>query len=116
MSMDVFHRSDVVYEVLDAGAFIVGSSTLNNNMLPGMADILTYLKGLRPANLLSAAFGSYGWSGEAPGQIMDILKEMKTEAVGEMVRVKHRPDRDVLSACYSLGELIGRELRKKVEA
>jgi len=36
----------VVYEILDAGALLVGSSTLNNHMLPQIADILTYLKGL----------------------------------------------------------------------
>ena len=34
MSMDEVHRSDVVYELLGAGALAVGSSTLNNNMLP----------------------------------------------------------------------------------
>ncbi len=116
MSMDAFHRSDVAFEVLDAGALVVGSSTLNNNMLPGMADILTYIKGLRPGNLIGTAFGSYGWSGEAAGQIMDILTEMKTEPFGDILRVKHRPDREVLAGCYSLGESIGRELRKKVEA
>jgi flavorubredoxin len=64
MSMDAAHRSDVAYEILDAGALVVGSSTLNNNMLPGMADIMTYLRGLRPANLMGTAFGSFGWSGE----------------------------------------------------
>ena len=84
-------------------------------MLPGMADILTYLKGLRPANLIGTTFGSYGWSGEAAGQIMDILKEMKVESVGEMLRVKHRPDREVLGRCRSLGEAVGCELRKKVK-
>jgi flavorubredoxin len=48
MSMDEVHRSDVVYELLCAGAIAVGSSTLNNNLLPGMADVLTYLRGLKP--------------------------------------------------------------------
>ncbi|MGD0276851.1 MAG: FprA family A-type flavoprotein, partial [Syntrophales bacterium] len=58
MSMNQFHRSDVVYEMLDAGAIAVGSPTLNNHILPQMADILTYLKGLKPTNLLGAVFGS----------------------------------------------------------
>jgi len=114
MSMDAFHRSDFAYEVLDAGALVVGSSTLNNNLLPGMADILTYLRGLRPANLIGTAFGSYGWSGEAAGQIMEFLKELKVEPVGDILRVKHRPDREALAGCTALGEAIGRELRNKV--
>ena len=82
MSMDEVHRSDVVYELLGAGALAVGSSTLNNHMLPNMADILTYLKGLKPKNLIGAAFGSYGWSGEAVKQIEEILAEMKVEKRG----------------------------------
>ena len=115
MSMDAVHRSDVAYEVLDAGALVVGSSTLNNQMLPGMADILTYLKGLRPANLIGTAFGSYGWSGEAAGQVMDILKEMKVEPVGDVLRVKHAPDREALAGCFALGQSLGQALRSKVK-
>ena len=34
LSMNETHRSEVVYELLDAGALIVGSPTLNNNILP----------------------------------------------------------------------------------
>ncbi|HEU18137.1 MAG TPA: FprA family A-type flavoprotein, partial [Deltaproteobacteria bacterium] len=65
MSMHANHRSDVAYEILDAGALVVGSPTLNNNLFPTIADILTYLKGLRPRNLVGGVFGSYGWSGES---------------------------------------------------
>lgn len=115
MSMDVVHRSDVAYEVLDAGALVVGSATLNNQMLPGMADFLTYLKGLRPANLIGAAFGSYGWSGEAAGQVMDILKEMKVEPVGDILRVKHVPDREAMTGCFALGQSLGQALINKVK-
>ena len=49
------HRSDVVTELLDAKALILGSSTLNNNMLPRMADLLCYIKGLKPINKIGAA-------------------------------------------------------------
>jgi flavorubredoxin len=115
MSMDVFHRSDVAYEVLDAGALVVGSSTLNNNMLPQIADVLTYLKGLRPVNLRGASFGSYGWSGEAPGQITDILKEMKIEVMAEPIKVQHVPWADDLARCYALGGDIALQLRRNKE-
>jgi flavorubredoxin len=115
MSMDVFHRSDVAYEVLDAGALVVGSSTLNNNMLPQIADVLTYLKGLRPVNLRGASFGSYGWSGEAPGQITDILKEMKIEVMAEPIKVQHVPREDDLARCYALGGDMALQLRRNKE-
>ena len=60
------HHSDVMTELADCGAVIVGSATHNNNVLPGIADVLTYMTGLRPLNRVGAAFGSYGWSGESP--------------------------------------------------
>jgi len=112
MSMDACHRSDVAYELLDAGALLAGSSTLNNNMLPGMADILTYLTGIKPKNLLGAAFGSYGWSGEAPSRIQEALSEMKVELVGDPIQTRHCPDQAVLARCCDLGRLIAEKLQE----
>jgi flavorubredoxin len=116
MSLDEVHRSDVVYELLDAGALVLGSSTLNNQMLPQMGDMLTYLRGLRPANLIGAAFGSYGWSGEAARQIQDVLTEMKVESVGEPIRTKHAPNREILLDCYNLGGTIAGRLKKMIDS
>jgi len=114
MSMDEVHRSDVVYELLGAGALAVGSATLNNHLLPNMADILTYLKGLKPRNLIGAAFGSYGWSGEAVKEIEEILAEMKVEKAGEGIRVKNVPDAEVLTRCYELGKTMAEKVRSRL--
>jgi len=114
MSMDSSHRSDVAYEVLEAGALIAGSPTLNNNLLPAMADVLTYLKGLRPMNLLGAAFGSYGWSGESAKQVYDILSEMKLEMVGEPVKAHYVPDKETLLKCFDLGKTVAESLKKVI--
>jgi flavorubredoxin len=115
-SINETHRSEVVYEVLDAGALIVGSSTLNNNILPQMADVMTYLKGLRPANLIGAAFGSYGWSGESVKHLEAMLKEMKVGIAAEAVSVKNVPDIGVLERCHELGKTIAAELIKRTAA
>ncbi|HCX02619.1 MAG TPA: MBL fold metallo-hydrolase, partial [Syntrophaceae bacterium] len=103
-----------VYEVLEAGVLIVGSSTLNNNMLPQMADVMTYLKGLKPVNLIGAAFGSYGWSGESVKDLEAILREMKVDIVADSVSVKHVPGSDVLEKCSKLGKTIAAELKKRI--
>jgi flavorubredoxin len=110
MPLKLSHRSDVVTELLDAGALVVGSSTLHNNMLPPVADVLNYLKGLKPKNLIGAAFGSYGWSGESVGQVGDILKAMGVELVGEGIKAKFVPDESVLRECYCLGQAIAEKL------
>jgi len=114
LSMNDVHRSEVVYEVLEAGALIVGSPTLNNNILPQMADVMTYLKGLKPANLIGAAFGSFGWSGESVKDLEATLKEMKVEIVADPVSARHVPREDVLEKCAHLGKAIAAELKKRI--
>jgi len=86
-----WHHSDVMGEVWDAGAVLAGSPTHNNNIMPLMADMLTYMKGLKPKNKIGFAFGSYGWSGESPKIIANWLDEMGMEQVVEPAKIKHVP-------------------------
>ena len=81
MNLRACHRSDIITEVLDAGAVVIGSPTLNNGLFPTISDFLTYMKGLKPKNKVAAAFGSYGWSGEAVKLINKELEEMKFEVI-----------------------------------
>ena len=106
------HRSDIMTEVLDAGAVIVGSPTLNNCLFPTVSDFLCYMKGLKPANKIGAAFGSYGWSGEAVKLITKELEEAKFRMVDPGLRVQYVPDAKGLEACRALGKKIAAELPK----
>ncbi len=108
LSLKHNHRSDVMTELLDAAAVVVGSSTLNNGMLPEVADFLTYMKGLRPKNKIGAAFGSYGWSGEAVKHINQELEAAKIKIIDEGVRAKYVPHHDALKPCVELGRKIGK--------
>jgi flavorubredoxin len=110
MKLRAAHRSDIATEILDAGALIVGSPTINNNMFPTVADVLVYLKGLKPLGLMGAAFGSFGWSGESVKQLEEMLGQMKVEIAGEAQRVKYVPDGEMLAACRKLGETIAGKL------
>ncbi len=105
------HRSNVATEVLDAGGLVVGSPTLNNNMYPTVADLLFYLKGLKPKNLVATAFGSYGWSGEAVGQVRGMLEEMKVDLI-DGLRLKFVPDSDALEQCFELGLRVAKDVQK----
>ncbi len=103
-------RSFAATMMLDAGGLIVGSPTLNNNIFPTMADVLTYLKGLRPKNLIGGAFGSYGWGGEAVRQLNEYLEDMSVELVSEGVKVKYVPGNEDLQQCRELGKNVGEKL------
>ncbi|MBN1347148.1 MAG: FprA family A-type flavoprotein [Phycisphaerae bacterium] len=110
MGLKENHRSDIATEVLEAGALIVGSPTQNGQMFPTVADVLTYLRGLSPKRLIGAAFGSYGWSPKAVGQIAETLGQMKVELVGERVEVQYVPDDEALRRCRELGVAIAGRL------
>jgi flavorubredoxin len=115
MPMSASHRSDVATEVLSSSAIIAGSPTLNNNVFPTVADVLTYIKGLRPINMIGASFGSYGWSGESVSQLNEYLKAMNIEMVSEGVKVKYVPTETDLKSCLELGKLVGTALRNKIK-
>ena len=116
MSMNSCHRSDVAVELLDAGALVVGSPTINNNIFPTIADVMTYLKGLNPRNLVGAAFGSHGWSGEAPRHLNETLEQMGIETVSEPLRIKYVPDDSALVQCRDLGHAVGSRLKEILAA
>lgn len=105
-NLAVNHRSDIMTEVLDARAIVLGSPTLNNGLLPRMADFLCYLKGLRPTGKIGAAFGSFGWSGEAVKHMNKAMEEMGVELIDPGYRVKNVPTEDDFSKCKELGNKI----------
>jgi flavorubredoxin len=114
IEMGASHRSDVAYELLEAGAFVAGAPTLNNNLFPSMADMLTYIKGLKPKNLVGAAFGSYGWSGESAAQVDAYLKEIGVETVAEPLKIKWVPNAEAVEKCRQLGLTIASKMKEKM--
>ncbi len=103
-------RSDIMTEVLDAGAIIVGSPTLNNGLFPTVSDFLTYMKGLKPLNKIGAAFGSFGWSGEAAKLVTKEFEQMKFDIIDPGVRIQYVPDDKSLDACRELAKKIAQAL------
>jgi flavorubredoxin len=110
MHLRTSHRSDVMTEIFDTGAILVGSPTLNNGLFPTVSDFLTYMKGLRPKNKVAAAFGSYGWSGDAVKLINQQFEEMKLEIVDPGLKIQYVPDQAGLEACRDLARKVAKEL------
>jgi flavorubredoxin len=111
LDLQVNHRSDVMTDVLEASAIVLGSPTLNNGMLPRMADFLMYMRGLRPTNKVGASFGSYGWSGEAVKMMNEILKDMNIVLCHEGLKVQYVPEHEQLSECVALGKTVGKAMQ-----
>lgn len=114
MNTRKWHRSDIMTEIIEAGAIAVGSPTLNNGIFPVIADVMTYIKGLRPQNKIAAAFGSYGWSGEAVKILNKEFDEMKFEIIDDGLKVQYVPDDDDLKKCFDLGVKLAKTLKEKI--
>ncbi|MFC2063226.1 flavodoxin domain-containing protein, partial [Chloroflexota bacterium] len=111
----VFHaamsdRNDLLTEVFRAKAVIVGSPTFNQGVLPTITPVLEDLRGLRFQNKIGAAFGAYGWSGEAVKIIEEHLGSCKIPVVAEGVRAKWQPRPEDLTMCRELGEKVARAI------
>ena len=66
LPLAAYHRSDIATELLDAGALLVGSPTLNNQIFPTRRRRADLPEGPQAAATSSARpSASYGWSGEA---------------------------------------------------
>jgi len=83
--------SDIMTDVLTSKYLIVGSPTINNQMMPTIAGFLSYLKGLRPVNHKGFAFGSYGWGGQSIAMVEEELKSAGVEIILEKIRVANVP-------------------------
>jgi len=104
--MAVSDRNDALTEIFRAKAVLVGSPTLNRGVLPTITPILEDLRGLGFRNKIGAAFGSYGWSGEAIEHIEEHLQRSKVTVVADGVSAKWQPDSDELEACRALGRTV----------
>ena len=107
-------RSAIMTEVARSGALAFGAPTMNNQMFPAMADVLTYIKGLRPKNKLGLAFGSFGWSGEGAKQIAAELEAMNIPQPVPMFQVKYMPTEADLEKAFESGAALGRALLASV--
>jgi len=104
------HRSDIIEEMLEAKAVLLGSPTLNNGMFPTMGDFLTYMRGLRPKGKVFGLFGSHGWGGGAIKEMRKALDQEKFEVWEKELSVQFVPDPEECKSAIQFG----REFARKV--
>jgi flavorubredoxin len=109
-------RNDILTDIFQAGAVVVGSSTVNNGFLPSLAPIFSEWKGLRMKNKIGAAFGSYGWSGESVKLVEAQLKECGVTVAHPGILAKWQPKPEELEACRALGRAVAATLKGETKA
>lgn len=96
-------KNDIITEIFQSQAILVGSPTINYGFSYAIAGILEMARGMTFKNKKAAAFGSYGWSGDATKMISARLQEAGFELVNEGIRKLWVPDDQNLSDCEEYG-------------
>lgn len=113
-------KNEILTHVFGSKGVLVGSSTMNNVMMPKVAGMLEEITGLRFKAKKAGAFGSYGWNGGAVDRIHARLTDAGFFTTVSL-KTKWRPDSNALETCREHGRKIAREwalqpLPKQAEA
>lgn len=106
-SLQTSHMSEIMPDLLETKAILIGSPTLNNGMLPSVSAFLAYLKGLRPKKRFGLAFGSYGWGGQGAREVAAALQAMGWEEPLEAINIHYLPDDREMQEIREVGRRLG---------
>lgn len=96
-------KSDILTEVFRSKAVLLGSPTYNHGYLYSIAGMIEIIKGSAFKNKKGAAFGSYGWSGEAVKKLSEELSACGFEVVDEGLKGIWVPDDAMIENCRAYG-------------
>ena len=93
-------------------ALILGSATYHGDMMQGMKTLLFLAEKAGLEAKVGAAFGAFGWSGEAPDRIFNTMKNIfKMDMVSDPLRLKS----SALGGGVKMAQDYGREIAKKIK-
>jgi len=102
-------------ELAEADAVILGMPTYYHDIGMDMKNLLegTSKQEINLKGKVGAAFGSYGWSGEAPNLLLEIMtNRFGMDIVEPALRIKYNPDQKGLDECRQLGKTVAEKILK----
>lgn len=85
---DKSDKNEILESIQEADAVFVGSSTKYADMIGNLEEVLKDMKEMNLEGKIGAAFGSYGWSGEAIEVIQDYLNQtnMNVQSTSHVIK------------------------------
>jgi flavorubredoxin len=99
-SLDENNMVDLLEE---SDAVIIGSPTINGDAVKPAWDLLACMAYLESQGKIGAAFGSYGWTGEAPEMLHDRMRWLKFRLPVKPIKIKLIPTKEELEDCFAFG-------------
>jgi len=94
-------------KIAKASGYLLGSPTINQNMLPQLYNVFAMMSPIRDKDKLAGCFGSYGWSGEAEKDLISNIENMKLNYCGESIFIKFRPQENDDERIKNYGKKFG---------
>ena len=95
---------DLEEHVVRADGILVGSPTINQNTLLPVYKLFSVINPIRDKGKPAAAFGSFGWSGEAVKLIEDHLRNLKLKVTTEGEKARFSPNSEDSDRLIKFGE------------
>jgi flavorubredoxin len=100
-------------ELAGFDAIIVGAATYHHDMPVVFKSLFeeAAVKNISLKGKVGAAFGSYGWSGEASRLVIEIMKNKFEMNITEpLLTIRYEPDQAGLGKCKELGRRVAERL------
>lgn len=103
--MDVANTSEAELqaELASFDGIIVGSPTINADVVEPVWRFISYLNGITAKGKLASAFGNYGWSGEAVELLENRLERMRLALVQPGLKIRFGLAEADQQACREFG-------------
>jgi flavorubredoxin/NADPH-dependent 2,4-dienoyl-CoA reductase/sulfur reductase-like enzyme/rubredoxin len=109
------HKQEVILDkIYWADAVLFGSPTINGDALEPIMELLIKMNPLVHGGKIAAAFGSFGWSGEAVPNMEARLKALRMKLVTPGLKINFKPNEEELLKAYKFGETIAEKIKENI--
>ncbi len=107
VDIENINEEELESEIIKCEGMLVGSPTINQNTLLPVYKLFALINPLRDRGKLAGAFGSYGWSGEAPRIILENLRMLKLKTFEDTGLFKFSPEGNKEEILLEFGRKFG---------
>ena len=108
-------RYEAPWSLVNFDAVLIGAPTYQHNMTSNIHKFLEKIA-FHNVNLkgkIGAAFGSYGWSGEAPRFVLEVMeRKFGMKVLKPPLLIEYTPDEKGLEECRKLGKEVAEQVSK----
>ena len=96
---------EVLAEAVETSTgYMFGSPTLNRDALPPVWNVMNMISAVSCRGRKAFIFGSYGWSGEACGNLAQRAEGLGLKIFGEPAKICFKPTEEDLASLEKTGE------------